>query len=260
MNEVTVIIVEDEIPAQRRLAHMISSIRPKWKVLGMFESVVETNEWLAENKHPDLMFLDIRLSDGFSFEILKPENKVDSFVIFTTAYDEYALQAFKVNSIDYLLKPFGKEELESACTKFGNLFAQHKKQVLDVDLEQLGQLILQEKKTFRKRFLIHQKEDFYTLESKDIAYFYLGKAGVTLAVDRSAKTHIIDMSLDRLAEQFDPMEFFRLNRRCLAHIESIKKLTPQFSGKMAVYVTPEYAEPFLVSKDKVSLLKKWLNR
>ena len=179
--------------------------------------------------------------------------------IFTTAYDEYAVRAFTVNSIDYLLKPIRQERLEEAIQKFEHVTSKYNQKLLEQNdlLEVLHSLTYPGKK-YRTRFLISGNEKLITLQVEDIAYFYsLNK--ITFAVTRQNKEYIIDFPLDKLMEQLDPDKFFRTNRQTIINIESIVKIEPYFQNKVIVHIKPEHKEKILVSKEKWASFKLWLN-
>lgn len=259
MNKIRVAIIEDEYPAARLLSSMISEIRPNWEVIMLPGSIEESVRWFEENIHPDILFLDIQLTDGISFHFIE-KAKPKSMIIFTTAYDEYALRAFTVNSIDYLLKPIHKERLKDAILKFERLsngLIQEMNRLINVnDLLQI--LAGSEEKKYRTRFLISGGKRFYTLQVSDIAYFY-SEEKITFAVTKDRKTHVIDFPLNKLEEQLDRKLFFRANRQFLLSADSIRNIEPYFNGKMIIEVSPPYDGLIQVSREKISSLKMWLN-
>lgn len=255
-----IIIVEDELPAQRMLRNFIVEINPDSEIEAIFGSVGETVAWLKSHTHPDLIFLDVQLSDGFCFSILEQIN-IDSFVIFTTAYDQYAIDAFKANTIDYLLKPIRKEQLEAAINKLDDrkrLF--QKAAIKDLDLKNLLSGIVNTTPNYRTRFLISKADSWYKLEIKDIAFFYIDNK-MTLAIDFDNKRHPIDMPLDQIIESLNPKQFFRTNRQSIVNIDAIQKVENWFGGKLLVKTKPECVEKIIVSKEKVKLFRDiWLNQ
>ncbi|TAJ11815.1 DNA-binding response regulator [Marinilabiliaceae bacterium JC017] len=253
-----IVIIEDEMPAFRLLRGMLEKLRPQWKLVAHHDSVADAVNWLENNAHPDIIFMDIQLSDGLSFNILD-QIKVESFVIFTTAFDEYAIQAFKVNSIDYLLKPFDEEVLEKALTKYEQLTENLQHRNTDsIRVDELIASIRMEQKLYRTRFLINYRDMLYTLPVSDIAYFY-SENRVTCAVAHNGKEHVVDYTLDKLSEQLDPNLFFRANRSTLVHIDSIKQISPYFKGKIVVTLQPPAKTKVTVSREKASTFKRWLN-
>lgn len=260
MNKIKAAIIEDEIPAGRLLHKMLSDLRPEWEISVLPGSVEGSVKYLQKHPHPDLIFLDIQLTDGISFSFIE-QARPDSMIIFTTAYDEYAIRAFAVNSIDYLLKPVSKERLAEAIGKFERLTSRYgnadKAGIQDSLLEILKNMTVTGKK-FRTRFLISGEDKLYTLQVEDIAYFY-SENKITFAVTKGGKEHIIDLSLDKLSEQLDPDLFFRTNRQTLVGIHAIQKIENYFLGKVTVHVKPPFKDKITVSREKIPALKLWLN-
>ncbi|MCS3050434.1 LytTR family DNA-binding domain-containing protein [Parabacteroides johnsonii] len=259
MNKNTrIVIIEDEKPAARLLHGMIASLRPEWEINILPGSITGAVKWFAENEHPDIIFLDIHLLDGNSFLFVE-QAKPESLIIFTTAYDEYAVQAFTVNSIDYLLKPIQRERLEEAIVKYENLASNYLKEFNETHevLDVLKSMSNPEKK-YRTRFLITSTEKFYKLSIEEIAYFYTEEK-ITFAVSHTGKEHIIDLTLERLFEQLDPDRFFRANRQIILHIDAITKIEPYFQNRIVVHVKPEFKEKILISREKITAFKMWLN-
>ena len=252
------VIIEDEIPAARLLKSMVEAIRPSWEVVALPGNIEESVEWFNSNPHPDIIFLDIQLSDGNSFMFIE-QAKPESMIVFTTAYDEYAVRAFSLNSIDYLLKPIHKERLQDAIVKFENLTSRYIKDFNENSqmLEVLQSLSNTEKR-YRTRFLISGVDRLFTLQVNDIAYFY-SENKETFAVTTSGKEYIIDLSLDKLSEQLDPDRFFRANRQTMVSIDAIQKIEPYFQNRVSVAVQPPFKNKILVSKEKITAFKLWLN-
>lgn len=254
MSKLQVVIIEDEIPAARLLCSMVQRLRPNWNVIVVGGNVEEAVEWFATNQHPDLIFLDIELSDGNSFDLIS-QAKPSSTIIFTTAYDQYAIRAFSVNSIDYILKPVDEKRLLEAIIKYETLTTPSKSDdYLDTILESLSG----RQKRYRTRFLINRADKFITLQVDDIAYFY-SENKVTFAVTNSAVEHTIDLPLNKLVEQLDPDKFFRANRQILLCINAIANIEPYFGGKVVVGVKPPFRSKISISEDKLSSFKLWLN-
>ncbi len=255
MNRLRVAIVEDEIPAARLLRTLIARLRPAWEIEVLPGSVVEAVQWFAANRHPDLLFLDIQLADGTSFELLS-QARPSSAVVFTTAYDEYAVRAFSVSSIDYILKPVDEERLAEAIARYEEL----RGRMLPPDdyLETLLDALQRREKRFRTRFLIAGADRFLTLPVDDVAYFY-SENKVTTAVTFAGRNHVVDLPLSRLEEQLDPDRFFRANRQVLLSVGAIDRLEPYFNGKVSVTVRPPHKERITVSEERVPLFKAWLN-
>lgn len=254
-----VLIIEDEIPAQRLLKETLQEINFETKVVGCLNSIKSAIEWFQNNTHPEIVLLDIQLSDGLSFEIFK-QVKIESMIIFTTAYDEYVLQAFKVNSLDYLLKPIEKDELQAAFEKY----QQYNKQFIqekntNIDFTELASLIKNEKSEYRKRFLIQSNESFFHISVKQIAFFY-SMQGITFAVTFKKREYPINFSLESLKEQLHPDNFFKINRQFVINIDAIKRVHSYFQGKLKLEIEPSHSEDIVVGKDKAAAFKRWLDR
>jgi len=256
---IKVLIIEDEIPAQRLLKETLQEINIETEVIDCLDSIKSAVEWFQQNKHPEIVLLDIQLSDGLSFEIFK-QVKIESLIIFTTAYDEYTLQAFKVNSLDYLLKPIEKDELQAAFEKY----RQYNKQFIQeknssIDFSELAHLIKNEKIEYRKRFLIQSNESFFYLLVEEIALFY-SKQGITFAVTFEKREYPVNFSLESLSEQLNPEFFFKVNRQIIININAIKRVHSYFNGKLKLETKPERSEEIIVGKDKAAEFRRWLDR
>jgi DNA-binding LytR/AlgR family response regulator len=249
-----ILIVEDELHNYRLLEGMIAEMRPDWEVVKHCESVQCSVSFLSEAPQPDLILMDIQLNDGICFSIFD-QVKVESKVIFTTAYDNFAIQAFKVNSVDYLLKPIKESDLEKAIEKFEESHLPQKNN--QIDYNQLLQAISQGQKSYRQRFLISGARNYYKLLVKDVAYFY-SENRVTFAVDRDGKEHIVDFTLDKLDDELDPKVFFRANRATTIHIDSVESFEDYFGSKLSVKLTPEFKERITISRLKATAFKQWV--
>jgi len=256
---IKVVIIEDELPAQRLLKETLQEINFDTKVIGCLDSIKSAVEWFQNNPHPDIVLLDIQLSDGLSFEIFK-QAKVESAIIFTTAYDEYAIQAFKVNSIDYLLKPVEKDELKTAFEKYHNYNKQFiQKQNSNIDFSELASLIKGEKTEYRKRFLIQSNESFFHLPVEDIALFY-SMQGITFAVTFEKREYPVNFSLENLKDHLQPDNFFKINRQFIVNIDAIKRVHSYYNGKLKIEIQPSHSQDIIIGKDKTSSFKRWLDR
>ena len=254
-----VLIIEDEIPAQRLLKETLQEIDIETEVVVCLNSIKSAIEWFQNNNHPEIVLLDIQLSDGLSFEIFK-QVKINSMIIFTTSYDEYAMQAFKMNSLDYLLKPIEKEELQAAFEKYH----QYNKQFIQeknsrIDYGELSILIQTKKKEFRKRFLIHANESFFHLPIEEVALFY-SMHGITFAMTFEKRGYPINFSLESLKEQLNSDLFFKINRQIIINIEAIKRVHTYFNGKLKLETKPSHSEDIVIGKDKAAAFKRWLDR
>jgi len=236
---------------------MISSLRPSWEVITIAGSVEESIDWFKENEQPDILFLDIHLSDGNSFSFLD-EVRLKSMLIFTTAYDEYALQAFKANSIDYLLKPISKNQLSESIIKFEKLSVTSSFEDSKAEMLEMIQSISQPSKKYRTRFLINTATSSISLLVKDIAFFY-SEHKVCFAVTYAGKDHPLNTTLDKLADELDPDSFFRANRQIIVCINAITKIEPYFHNKIIVSTNPSFKESITVSKERAGSFKRWLN-
>ena len=248
-----IIIIEDEKPAARLLQRKLEKINVKVNVL--LHSVEEAINWFSNNNHPDLIFLDIQLSDGLSFEIF--ENiEIKSAVIFTTAYDEYALQAFKLNSIDYLLKPIDEEELEIAVSKFKERFP--KKETIELDFDQIKKMFANPTATYyKKRFTIKMGQQLKMINIEDVECFFSENKGTYLHTLEN-RNYLLDNTLEQLETELDPKDFYRVSRKFIIPMKSIKEIQLHSNSRLKV-ILPTYKEDeVLVSREKVTDFKTWL--
>jgi len=246
-----ILIIEDEAPASRRLCKLVKDIDQNITVVGIIQSVKEGLEWFAENPAPDLILSDIQLADDLSFRIFS-ELKITTPVIFTTAYDEYALNAFKFHSIDYLLKPIKQEDLQNSIEKFKSFKTNHIQPDYEKLFKNLGS------KEYRSRFLVYAADSLIPISINEIAYFASEDGETMLFVD-SGKHYFINDSLDQLEEELDPKLFFRANRQLIVSLKSIEKISPFGLQKLKIDLRPEYDKPVMVSKLKVTAFKNWLD-
>ena len=254
-----VIIVEDEMHNYRLLRGMIEKLRPEWNIVQWFESVSGTVSWLKKNPAPDLIFMDIQLTDGISFSIFD-QVKVESIVIFTTAYDEYAVRAFEVSCVDYLLKPLKMTKLENSLERFEYAHQLiHPKQEHPEYTDLLNAIKQQGEKKYRKRFLIAGATAYTKLDVEDIAWFYTENR-VTTAVTYQGKKHIVDLTIEKLEEELDPEFFFRTNRSTIVHIDAIHKFENHFGGKLILRLKPPFNDTIIISRLKASDFKEWVGK
>ena len=244
-----VLIIEDEDAAARRLQKLIKEIDPSIEVASQLDSIESVLNWLDDNKLPDLVFMDIHLADGSSFEIFQ-HVKVEKPVIFTTAYDQYAIQAFKVNSVDYLLKPLKKAELEQAIQKY---YKWHEKS--SVDYNELARAIQGDQ--YNKRFLIRIGQSIRVVEMKDAAYFYTENK-ITFIITKEGKRYPLDQSLEKLEEILDPQAFFRINRQFIVGIDAIREMYAYSKSRVKVALNPPCEMETIVSTERSPHFKKWL--
>jgi DNA-binding LytR/AlgR family response regulator len=255
-----IVIVEDELPAQRLLKKLVTELIPEGKIEAVFTSVNESVEWLNKNPHPDILFLDIQLTDGISFSILE-QAKPDSFIIFTTAYDEYAIQAFKANTIDYLLKPIRSDELSSAIDKFKRQVDKYKEQnYQELDLNSIVNGILNAQAQYRERFVLYKGDGWYKVNVKEVALVYIQSKMVSL-VDFKGKRHSIELTMEQIMDGLNPNQFFRVNRQIIVNMDAIVKVENRFNGKLVVKTHPEHFEKIIVPREKNRLFKDvWMDR
>ncbi len=246
-----VLIIEDEQLAARRLENMILTYDPSIKVLGKLESVEESVEWFLTNDHPDLIFLDIHLEDDLSFVIFD-KVKVNSPIIFTTAFDEYAIRAFKLKSIDYLLKPIVQEQLNHAIDKYREWNGKDS----GVDLSALYDLINKKNPTYRDRFSVSFGQKIRSFLTSEVAWFY-SLEGETYAKLSDNLEYPVEYSLDSLAGELNPSEFFRINRKYLISHRAIRQVHVFPKSHLKLELQPKPAEDIFVSLDKVTAFKAW---
>lgn len=246
-----ILVIEDEIPAQIQLEKLIMTNFPDSEILAKLESVASAVKWLNQNQ-PDLIFMDVELSDGQCFDIFK-QITVNVPVIITTAYNSYAIQAFKVNSIDYLLKPIDNEEFVDAVDK--SIRVNQKKRP---DYELLEKLLIKSSvKEYKKRFIVKHSDQILILNTEDIAYFY-SEEKATFIVNRAGKRFLSDLSLDNLEDQLDPKNFFRLSRGCMANILSVQSVSKHFNSRLKIKLNPPLIESILISRVRVPEFLNWL--
>lgn len=244
------IIIEDEKLTADRM-HKLISEQTSIKLLGTFYSVKAASQWLAENECPDMLFLDIQLGDGTGFDVLE---NLETFphVIFTTAFDKYILEAFKYNSIDYLLKPVQPDKLVQAVEKLKKVRAQE--DISDV----IGKLKQQLITTYKQKFLVKTGLKYTSVPTSEIAYFF-SESSTTYLKTNHGEAMIVDHSLDELEELVNPTSFFRVNRHMILCDKSISSIDSYFNNRLLLAVKPEYNENIIVSREKVRSFKEWLD-
>jgi DNA-binding LytR/AlgR family response regulator len=251
-----VVIIEDEAFAALRLKKMIHAFNPDIKILAELESVAESVKWFKSNPEPDLIFLDIHLEDDLSFAIFDQVN-ISSPVIFTTAFDEYAIKAFKLKSIDYLLKPIVHEELAAALKKYEQYSGLHPNAV---DLQSLYNLLTNKDNKYRERFSISVGTKIKMFEVSEIAYFFALDKGIYLRTFQGNSCNV-DFTLDKLEEMLDPKIFFRINRKYLVNIGSIVNMVTYSRSRIKLELRPkaDIELDAVVSIDRSAEFRKWLN-
>ncbi|RIV20654.1 DNA-binding response regulator [Fibrisoma montanum] len=258
-----VLIVEDEDLAVRKLRKLVQEVDPTLDIAGVTASIEDTVEWMNQHPAPDLIFMDIELADGQSFEIFERVD-VRSTVIFTTSYDEYALQAFKVNSIDYLLKPIQREDLQRSLKKFYDLHGRNQAQEATAQPLNLDKLLRelqlqQQPKEYRKRFLVRQGQRLLSIETGEISYFYTDERFSFFRTHNNQK-FLVDYTLDELADALDPAQFFRINRGLILTHRAVEQMQPYFGNRLALTLRPAFEKEAIVSREKVSDFKKWMGK
>lgn len=253
-----ILIIEDEPFARTELIRLLQTTGREFTLLDQIDTVEESVKWLKAHPLPDLIFLDIQLADGLSFEIFR-QVTVTSPVIFTTAYDEYAIKAFQVNSIDYLLKPIGPEALEGALRKLEDL-----RNVLGtakpfLESKQMENLLRMIGKEYKTRILLKTGDQIRSVEMEEVAYFY-AEDDVVFALLKNKSRSIVDYTLNQLEAELDPKVFYRLTRGCIARISSVKKVSKYFNSRLIVELEPPMEEKLLVSRVNVPEFLEWLDK
>ena len=258
-----ILIVEDEDLAVKKIQKTLSSVDSEAVITGITDSIKSTVEWLQQHPQPDLILMDIELADGQSFEIFNLV-EVKSPVVFTTSYDEYALKAFKVNSIDYLLKPVQKEELQNALNKYRKMKDTYSPKTEENKDHSLDSLVkeLQRKlqpKEFRKRFLVKHAQKLVSIEIDEIAYFFSdGRLNFFKTTDN--RKFVVDYTMDELEDMLDPEQYFRISRSFYVSVGSIDKIDDYFGNRLILQLKPAVDKEALVSREKVTDFKKWMGK
>jgi len=253
----TTIIIEDEKPAARLLQRKLEKLDIEVGV--MLHSVEEALDWFSKNEHPDLIFLDIQLSDGLSFEIFE-KVEIKSAVIFTTAYDEYALRAFKLNSIDYLLKPIDEDDLEIAVAKFKSLLPKQELQTqsLGIDFEQIKKMLTNPfEKNYKKRFTVKIGQHLKVISIDEIECFFSENKGTYIHTFDN-RNYLIECTLELLEHELDPGDFFRISRKFIIPLKAIKEIVLYSNSRLKVILPSFKEEHVIVSREKVSDFKAWI--
>jgi DNA-binding LytR/AlgR family response regulator len=253
------IIIEDEKPSARRLNRMLEvlNITPDL----MLHSVHESVEYLLNNPAPDLIFLDIQLSDGLSFEIFD-QVEIKSAIIFTTAYDEYALQAFKLNSIDYLLKPIDEEELMAAVDQFKLRFrqSQNSNKAAIINFEEIAKLLGNPiERNYKKRYTARVGEHLKLFHTDDVQLFYSENKGTYLSIE-NGRNYLIDTKLESLLEELDPEQFFRISRQAIIHIKAIDDMISYTNSRIQIKINSFKEFDLIVSRERVKEFRAWLEK
>lgn len=252
-----VVIVEDEHLISQRITELLHHIDPEIKILESIDTVKRAVDWFSRNEKPDLVFMDIQLADGLSFNIFK-QVKIEAPVIFITAYQEYAIKAFKVNSVDYLLKPVSEEALRAALTKYKHFF-QHNKQVPEISTDLIRSIRKMISKPHKSRFIIKVGDYIKSVDVDNILYFYSQQKGTFLHTN-DQRNYVIDYTLDKLSELLDPAAFHRINRQYIVSHKAISKLITLSGSKLKVRLLHSDDDQVYISRDRLSIFKEWLDQ
>ncbi len=245
-----VVIIEDEFFSAEKLSYLLQKIDADIEVLAILPSVESSLTWFRNHPEPDLIFSDIQLEDKESFELFR-QLPIEAPIIYTTAYDHYALQAFKQNSIDYLLKPIDPEELRAALKKYENQAYRMLKKGLRFGQEK-------PKEEFKERFLVKKGNHLAVIKTSEVAYFK-SEEKLSFLVTVDNHKYVIDPTLDQLTEQVDPRKFNRISRNRLVSLDCIRKIHPHFNGRLKLELDPPEEEEVFVSRERVQAFKDWLN-
>ncbi|MEI9945937.1 MAG: LytTR family DNA-binding domain-containing protein [Chitinophagaceae bacterium] len=260
-----ILIVEDEDLAVKKIQKTLAAVDAEAEVAGITDSIKSTVEWLQQNDQPDLILMDIELADGQSFEIFNLV-EVKSPVVFTTSYDEYALKAFKVNSIDYLLKPVQKEELQNALDKYKKMKESYASKTddeekgggnLDLIVKELQKKL--QPKEYRKRFLVKHAQKLVSVEIGEIAYFF-SDGRLNFFKTHDNRKFVVDYTMDELEDMLDPQQYFRISRSFYVSVNCIDKIDDYFGNRLILQLKPVVDKEALVSREKVTDFKKWMGK
>jgi DNA-binding LytR/AlgR family response regulator len=250
-----VIIIEDEPHAARRLETLLGELMPQAIIIARIDSVKKAVEFFSAGETPDLAIMDIQLSDGISFDIFS-QCKVACPIIFTTAYDEYAMKAFKVNSVDYILKPVDKDEFAQAIGKFQTMKHKHDSQDVMANIQEAVRMLT---KKYKTRFVIKVGEHLRTIELKNVLYFYSQEKTTFCSTD-DGRNHILDYTLEELEEMVDPAVFFRINRKYLVSSHSFNDIIHYTNSRLKLVLKNSSDGDVVVAREKVQEFKSWLDR
>lgn len=250
-----ILIIEDEKPAAQRIRKLVQALDKDIEIVEIIDSVEDAITWFESHQMPDLVFMDIQLADGLSFDIFKGTD-VSCPVIFTTAYDEYALEAFKVNSIDYLLKPIDPIALNRSWKKYMSLKGNSKSDIFEL-LESFKDQT--EQKKYKERFLVKKGDGFKYLTTDEAAYFY-AEEGLTFMLSHDGERHIVDDKMDKLETSLNPQNFFRINRKLIINEKAVGEISNYFNSRLKLTLDPKFTEDVIVARDRVAGFKQWLGQ
>jgi len=249
-----ILIIEDELPAVKRLTKLLAEINQNHQIVGQIDEVTSAVDWLENNPAPDLIFMDIQLADGYSFQIFE-QVEIKSPVIFVTAFDNYAVDAFKVNGLDYLLKPIKKELLLKSFERF-----EASKTSKNIDLNALSDLLNPNKRQYKERFLIKSGDELTFVKTEEIAYF-ISEDSYSFIITKSGNRYIYTAeSISQIEQHLDPTVFFKINRSEIVSLDSITKISSFFNNRLKLELKPVRNHEFIVSRPKVKAFKVWLDQ
>ena len=248
-----ILVIEDEAPAAKQLTKLLAKLDPSVSVIETLDSVESATAWLRIFPMPDAIFMDIQIADGLSFAIFN-HVKISCPVVFTTAFDQYAIKAFRVNALDYLLKPMDEDELLVVLNK---IRAQRTPQYAADFLQNFATQFTKPIADFKTRFLIKQGTSLSFVEVQDIAFFF-SEDGLTHCMTVENRKHLIEQTLDELEHQLNPKDYCRINRKIIVSIKSIKKISPHFNSRLKLELTPQYLTDIFVARERVNDFKTWL--
>lgn len=249
-----ILIIEDERPAAERLIELINKVEPKWKILDVLDSIESSVNYIEKERTPDLIFMDVQLADGFSFEIFK-QAQPSCPVIFATAYDQFALDAFKVNGLDYILKPLQLEEVERVISKFNNLELQNHLNPNKI-IEMLKKA---DDSRFKKRFMIKIGDRLVFVKTESISRI-ISEDGYSFIVNMDGKRYLADQTLEQFHGELDPNQFFQINRKCIINVDCIEEISSYFNKRLKLSLKPQSDEEFIVSRPRTPEFRKWMDR
>ena len=251
-----ILIAEDEIGASRNLIAILEELEPQCNILAILESVQETITWIKNNPPPDIAFFDIQLSDDNVFKVFK-KTRVNFPVVFATAYDKYAIRAFKVNSIDYILKPVNVKSVKHALRQFKQLMEFNLSVREEKILNMLEDIKSEQSRHYKKSFLVQFKDRLIPIGVSDLAYFFI-EHGVIYGITTNNQKYAIDHNLEAIAHQLDPEMFFRANRQFIISRQAVKEINPYFNERLSIKVIPQASVHIIISKGRAANFKAWI--
>lgn len=246
------LIIEDEEIASRRLKQLIEELAPNCEILDQLTSVESGHRWFESNELPDLIFLDIQLNDGYGFDIIDRLGKHPP-IIFTTAYNEYAIRGFKYNGLDYLLKPIDKTELKKALQKYTTTIKENTKEHSEINI--LRELF---KKEYKKRFIVKIGNQFTSFNVENIAYF-MADEGLIFLYTHDGRKSPIEYTIDQLEEILNPIDFFRINRKFMVSVNAVREIHTYFNSRLLLKINPNQDDQIIVSRERTTNFKRWLD-